>query len=487
MNLPTPYFQDDSVTIYNCDCRDILPLLSGIDTMITDPPYELGFMGKDWDKSGVSFDSRTWQLIAAACLPGAPLLAFGGTRTWHRIVCAIEDGGWEIRDTLMWLYGSGFPKSLDISKAIDKAAGAEREVIGQNPNHRNPETDHHERWNNAVLNPDITAPATSAAKEWQGYGTALKPAWEPICLAMKPLDGTFAHNALTHGVAGLNIDGGRIGTSEVKQVESWGGTKFGYHGQGQGFQRHTGDGTAHPQGRWPANLILSHTSDCKCVGTKKVKGSLCDKPSDCKVDGVTSFEGMRGNRPPRGYADANGLEEVPLWECSPDCPVRMLDEQSGELKSGGYPPAGGQRSHISTYGKPNVRGDQQFGANEGGASRFFYTAKASRAERDHLIDAIPEPCGMMEDDNYPIKTGSGNLRDTRRKNDHPTVKPLDLMIYLVKLLMPPKNGVVLDPFMGSGTTGLACQKLGIKFIGIDNKERNCAIAAKRMSQSVMSL
>lgn len=337
-----------------------------VDTIITDPPYGLEFMGKEWDapwksdrrqvfdgsladdKSspfkrqkvrygvGGSYGGRVeqmhafqkymaeiWKAALRVAKPGAMLLSFGGTRTFHRLACAIEDAGWEIRDCIMWLYGSGFPKSHDISKAIDKKAGAKREVVGKGkgrtggkaqPNGGSTFSDDNYQWPGDY---DITAPATNDARLWDGWGTALKPAWEPIIVAMKPTDGTFVNNALKHGVAGFNIDGSRIPSEG---------------------------------GRFPANVIL--------------------------------------------------------------------DEEAGTLL-----------------------GEQ---------SRFFYCAKASKKDR-----------------------GEGN--------NHPTVKPTALMEYLCRLTSTPTGGVVLDPFMGSGTTGLACKATGREFIGIELNEDYYHIAKTRLA------
>ena len=197
-------------TLRHGDCRDIMATMdaSSVDAIVTDPPYGLAFMGKDWDHGvpGVEF----WTEALRVAKPGAHLLAFGGTRTFHRLACAIEDAGWEIRDTIMWVYGSGFPKSHDVSKAIDKAAGAEREVVGQ----RDTKTGSNKETNWKCSSPrimDVTAPATDAARQWSGWGTALKPAWEPIIVARKPLCGTVAENVLRHGTGGINIDGCRAG------------------------------------------------------------------------------------------------------------------------------------------------------------------------------------------------------------------------------------------------------------------------------------
>ena len=440
-----PYYESKGIMIYHGDCREVLPDLGPSETCITDPPYGLEFMGKDWDRVGGNRhslpgigerktpwpNSRGWnekrcvkcghlshggspckcerpefrvaddrwlrmqdqycewfRHILSALKPGAILLSFGGTRTWHRLACAIEDAGFEIRDTLMWLYGSGFPKSIDISKAIDKKNGVEREDKFEGVfQRRNGPTGNKKcpvcgKWlvsGSPCLCPRPQDAAVSdSAKTWEGWGTALKPAWEPIIVAMKPLDGTFVENALTHGVAGLNTDAGRI-ECKKKAVEN-----------------------ANTKGRFPANVLLD--------------------------------------------------EEA----------ARMLDEQSATLKSGvgtvkkatakGYQPnAFGKESRLE--GTPCVTyGDS------GGASRFFYTAKASGEERN---------------DGYNVK------------NVHPTVKPLNLMRYLCKLTATPTGGTVLDPFMGSGTTLVAARDCGRRAIGIEIKEKYCEIAAKRLAQEVL--
>jgi len=286
LELPPAYYQDDAVYIIHGDCREKLANLKSIFSAVpTDPPYELGFMGKSWDSQGVSFQKETWEIIRKSCLPGAPLLSFGGTRTQHRIACAIEDGGWEIRDCLIWCYGSGFPKSLSIGKAIDKVKGAEREVIGKYKHPRSVEQGKaiDNSWGNESLDNtlenyvtqgddkrtlkerlEITAPITPEAKLWEGYGTALKPAYEPIILAMNPLDGTFANNALKYGVAGLNIDGCRVGMTQddVNSRRSRNGesvaklTIFGNESGTINFAN-----AINTQGRFPANFLLGYPED----------------------------------------------------------------------------------------------------------------------------------------------------------------------------------------------------------------------------------
>ena len=250
------------------DCRDRLKELpdNSIDSIVTDPPYELGFMGKSWDASGVAYDVRVWQECLRVLKPGGHLLSFGGSRTYHRMACAIEDAGFQIRDQIMWVYGSGFPKSLNVSKAIDKAAGAEREVIGVRTDGMSATAMKPDKgWNansmGSVL--DVTAPATAEAKVWNGWGTALKPAHEPIVLARKPLDGTVANNVLKHGVGGINIDGCRVdfvsegdrNESTTKNQHKDFGTKPMTNNNVYGDYSMMQPANYNPTGRFPANFI----------------------------------------------------------------------------------------------------------------------------------------------------------------------------------------------------------------------------------------
>ena len=257
---PTWQTDDGGVKFYLGDCLDILPTLEpgSVDAVVTDPPYNLGFMGKSWDKSGVAFQPETWAAMLRVAKPGAHLLAFGGTRTFHRMTCAIEDAGWEIRDCLMWVYGSGFPKSLDVSKAIDKAAGAERERIRGVRSGIVRATYAQDAWSKEFKDSILSSqPITDAAHQWQGWGTALKPAWEPIILARKPIEGTVAANVLKHGTGALNIDGCRIHTGEKAGGSHAPCLQFG----GQNTRPYQEDYVAEPaqpsmEGRWPANLLL---------------------------------------------------------------------------------------------------------------------------------------------------------------------------------------------------------------------------------------
>lgn len=352
----TPYYQEAGIVIYHGDCHEVLPQLApgSVDTLITDPPYHLvsqdkrdhrraspsikqrtkigGFMNQAWDGGSIAFDPATWAAALRVAKPGAMLLAFGGTRTWHRLACALEDAGWELRDTLMWVYGSGFPKSHDISKAIDKADGVERtEVIGRSlyegrrPNAWGGKHGGDNAYGfNAQPEMPIFAPATEAAKEWDGWGSALKPAYEPILLAMKPLDGTFAQNALKWGVAGLNIDGARIETDQHP------GLHKSFSNQGHpGYQRPWRDGSTMPEykptphGRWPANIILDEAA-----------AALLDHQAG-------DHPGMSGGRATDNRK--SGHEAIPSFNRKPSAPF--------------------------------MRGDS------GPVSRFFYVAKADRLER----------------------------------------------------------------------------------------------------------
>ncbi len=339
--------------------------------VVTDPPYELAFMGRKWDASGISFRPETWRAVYDVMLPGAWLVAMGGTRTYHRMACAIEDAGFEIRDCLMFLYGSGFPKSLDVSKAIDRMTGAEREVVGKMPfpGGTNPRRAMGDGWQEA---PDITAPATSEAAAWAGWGTALKPAFEPIVLARKPCVGTVAANLLRHGCGALNIDASRVAGVKPDTVRGGHRQQDGYGMLGQGAILDDG------KGRYPANVLHDGSPDV--------------------LDAFAAF----------GSDHVSGGRRV------------------------------GNSKMFGVKAQPEVV--TGFG-DTGTAARFFYSAKADAADR----------------------------ADSR----HPTVKPVDLIRYLVTLVTP-KRGRVLDPFAGSGTTGEACMLLGFDCTMIERDATHAA-------------
>jgi DNA modification methylase len=393
------------------DCRDVLRTLAdnSVDSVVTDPPYELGFMGKSWDSTGIAYDVTVWAECLRVLKPGGHILAFGGSRTFHRLAVAVEDAGFEIRDTIAWIYGSGFPKSLDVSKAIDKKAGAEREVTGQRQGAQSNSTGKFGGWGNdngsGVSSFNETAPSTAEAQQWSGWGTALKPAFEPIVVGRKPFGKgvTVAENVLAWGVGGLNIDASRIGTEKVTINTFDNGAKPFGGAVGEPFT------SRQSEGRWPANVIL---------------------------DEVTAG---------------------------------LVDEQSGQVK--------GQVGMSKTKGDFRfIEGDtetvQKFDqgkTDSGGASRFFYQAKASKRDRNEGLEGLQDSRGgserMNNSDGRKAEIGESD-RLPVTKNHHPTVKPTQLMRYLIKLVTPP-GGTVLDPFTGSGSTGKAALLDGYKFVGAE--------------------
>jgi DNA modification methylase len=442
------------------DCLAVMPTLdaNSVDAIVCDPPYGLSFMGKNWDHGipGVAF----WAEALRVAKPGAHLVAFGGSRTFHRLACAIEDAGWEIRDTLSWLYGSGFPKSLDVSKALDKqrqdnpdwikvgawlksqrgaagisakalcaAIGAhgevnhggaasnwengfscptweqwlamkaavgfgdemdaevwrlngrkgqpgeawdQREVIGEQTKARSEAGRSalptmgagvkYETW-------DVTAPATDAAKQWAGWGTALKPSHEPIILARKPLSGTVAATVTQWGTGAINVDACRI-AGQPRTTHADGnriGDRTGATGQVWGQQGATYEGAA---GRWPANVVLSHAPECRQVGTRKVKGSGSQpRHNTAEAHNRTNSMGKAtADWTTTGYGDADGTETVPAWECAPGCPVAMLDAQSGERPGC---TVSGTKANKSGYHGFSPMDRREWYGDTGGAARFF--------------------------------------------------------------------------------------------------------------------
>ena len=392
------------------DCMEAMRDLPdcSIDSGVTDPPYGLEFMGKEWDKHATPADFQEWCRqwgveVLRVLKPGGHLLAFGGTRTYHRLVCGLEDAGFEVRDTLAWMYGSGFPKSLDVSKAIDKAAGEERRIVGTGaavkrmiPGADQKQTGSWIKDNGREFVPTVTAPATDAALQWKGFGTALKPAYEPIVLARKPLVGTVAANVMAHGTGALNIDGCRIeGIKDVPASprRAAQGSAYGDLGNDPG----TGGGFDPTVGRWPANVLLD--------------------------------------------------EEA----------AAILDAESGESVS----KSGKPRSGTSGEGWGLTATGAEYD-DRGGPSRFFYCAKTSSNERHRGLDDM-----------------SLFASDGPSKNTHPTVKPVALMQWLCRLVTPP-GGTILDPFLGSGTTGIAATLGGFDFIGIEREDEYMQIARSRI-------
>ena len=360
---------DGKVKLLHGDCMIRMQELStnSIDAIVTDPPYGLGFMNREWDDiSKIKLFHHKWAIEALRVLkPGGHLLSCGGTRTYHRMTCAIEDVGFEIRDAVLWCYASGFPKSQNIAKAIDKKLGVKSEVISTQtlPDHRgdNYKQGHREY---EYIEHEVTKATSEQAKEWEGWGTALKPAVEPICLARKPIaEKTIAANVMVYDTGGLNIEASRIYGSEDDA-----------------------------NGRYPSNLLLDEEA-----------AQILDEGSEV----TKSSRANLTSKPGKIYGNGEGLP-----------------------------------SYTGLYGFND----------SGGPSRFFYVAKASSSER--------------------------------KESEHPTIKPVTLMKYLVRLITPP-NGTVLDPFAGSGTTLEAAYQLGFNAIGIELDIENLETMIKRMQQGVL--
>lgn len=412
------------------DSRDILKELedNSVDSIVTDPPYEIGFMGKAWDNSGIAYDTEFWKECMRVLKPGGHLLAFSHSRTYHRMAVAVEDAGFEIRDQILWVYGSGFPKSHNIGKAVDKIQGNEREVIGISKNDRpNSQVKGGRGFDSAFNTGQEHQPIieTKGNSQYEGWGTALKPAHEPIVMGRKPFKGTVAENMIEWGTGGINIDGCRIGTD--------GATKRSHQAEHKKKDDGTEDRSEHwartghqiiklNEGRFPANIIFDEEAG------------------------------------------------------------KILDEQTGELK-----PATSRTStkpsDATSYKLGGDANPNQIYGDTGGASRFFYCPKASKRDRNEGCDALEEKTtrgaiGLNKVGGKP--TGYNKDGNRKSQNHHPTVKPTDLLAYLVRLVTP-KGGIVLDPFMGSGSTGKACMREGMNYIGIEMNKEYYEIAKARIS------
>jgi len=405
---------DNTKTILLGNNLDLLKTLedNSVDSIVTDPPYGLSFMNKKWDYDVPSVE--LWKECYRVLKHGGHVLSFGGTRTYHRMVVNIEDAGFEIRDQIMWLYGSGFPKSLNIGKAIDKIEGNEREVVGISDNTR----DRNNHDYNSVGNfgsKEILE--TKGNSEWEGWGTALKPANEPICLARKPLsEKSVAENVLKWGTGGINIDGCRVSHNEPirpMKAQEGGNKVYGQAGRKEDTTELKEDG------RFPANVILDEEAG------------------------------------------------------------QILDEQSGISKSGDIKPYNQKNTNSYSGSMPIFRNVNHKG-DKGGASRFFYCAKASKKDRNEGLKSfeIKRP-----DERNEIGMGSFSEKGIQpQQNFHPTVKPTDLMRYLCRLVTP-KNGIVLDPYMGSGSTGKGAILEGFSFIGMELDEEYFNIAKARIENA----
>ena len=542
-----------------------------IDAIIVDPPYNLAFMGKKWDSKGGPRAFQQWcEEWGRECFrvlrTGGHILSFGGTRTYHRMASGLEDAGFDIRDCITWLYGTGFPKSLNISKAIDKRGGedvswfgdwlkkwrkdngiAQKEVAKLFPSKTGNLTGCVANWElgfnlptneqfnlicshfglpfdsieeakrevlgtvemrdtskirlavshmadgtdpSATRMVEMTAPSTTPAQRWSGYGTALKPASEPIVVAQKPKDGSYVSNVMKHGVGPLNIDACRIGLSsgDDPRLGGKGSWKTDNMAQNAYGERKGKKISSSSLGRWPANVVLTHDERCVQKGEKVVVGNG-HVPAQGKGN---PFGGVNDKpREERHYKE----EVVENWECVEECPIHILDKQSGITKSTTRPPTGkalfapndDNRSvkwNANSVQDTTTRGHK----DKGGASRFFYCAKPSKKERNAGCENIePKEMGRHQSslDGGKMLTGSGNERSNIKHNFHPTVKPVALIEWLITLVCPSyeamqRQPVILDCFVGSGTTGMAAQRLNVDFIGIDANEEYLAIAKARI-------
>lgn len=515
------YSENENYKLYHGNMLDMSEVIepNSIDSIITDPPYELNFMNKGWDNSGIAFQPDTWKKCYEVLKPGGHLLAFGGSRTFHRIACAIEDAGFEIRDTIMWLYGSGFPKSMDISKSLDKRNGkqnedftkfgnyvkrcreakgyskndidkimgtntacawwegrmykddfivqlpdkenyyklkevldmnddydyliewqeAEREVIGKKESgcFNGQEKDRYTIGSSKSLEVDITIPSTDLAKQWQGWGTALKPSFEPIIVARKPFKGSLVDNVIEYGVGGINIDECRVGNEERTQFSGRSQSKSTVYNSYNQDNAHYET----VQGRFPANTILTYDE--------------------------SDFDEVCG-----GFPNTKSQK-----------PRNVSNEYTSAI-----------------YGKYAERQENCIYNDSGSASRYFYCAKASKKDRDeglenfiattdkakgNGLDRICEFCGVSQLTPELCHCEVKSWITKPRKNTHPTVKPTSLMQYLVRLVTP-NGGIVLDPFNGSGSTGKAVmyenkeRNKGYKYIGIELTEEYLPISKARI-------
>jgi DNA modification methylase/predicted RNA-binding Zn-ribbon protein involved in translation (DUF1610 family) len=517
---------------------------SSVDAIVTDPPYGLskepdmvevlthwlagddyhhtgaGFMGKSWD----SFvpGPATWREAFRVLKPGGHLLCFAGTRTFDLMGISLRLAGFEIRDSMLyWGHGQGFPKSLDVSKAIDasllRGGSNTRRLKQTNEEDRSEigvrfEPDRNngfKREYDAIKRVPITAPATPEAERWAGWGTALKPAHEPIVVARKPLIGTVSQNVLAHGTGALNIDQSRIGTGDNLGRPTGSGA-FGLIND-DGWVPTLERTNTHPQGRWPANVILSHHPACVRVGVRRVKGSNGVRGSDAGNTMYGAGKGLQRQSTGQqvGYASPDGTETISAWECHEECAVAALDAQSGERP--GFRTQTDRKGRDKFAGVPYgtgmmmPAGERQGFNDTGGASRFFltvapdlpidgedvtrfcYVPKSSRAERNAGLDGMPVGMGFEKNTSKRQRrvdpdTGVVSEYDFTprgQSNVHPCVKPLELMKWLITLVTPP-GGTVLDPFTGSGSTGCAAAQLGVDFIGIEQSAEYAAIAEARI-------
>jgi len=421
--------------LHNGDCLNILKMMIEdevfVDSIVTDPPYELGFMGRSWDSTGIAFQKETWELCFKVLKPGGHLLAFSGSRTYHRMAVAIEDAGFEIRDQVMWLYGSGFPKSMNVGKALDKKLGNERIKTGEKKTHSNKgikQSEQRTAIGAGAFGQEVEEDVTVGTTEWEGWGTALKPAHEPLVLARKPLsEKSVVDNVLKHRTGGINIDECRVEGNDAKYPD----TNPDFRDQGRQSKENMGIN----------KLSFGQTENVK---RKKVVRKSRDE------NGVWTDENSGMKQEENHFADAD--------------------------------PRGRFPSNIMHDGSDSIK--ELFEDK----SRYFYCAKTSKAERNQGLDNFPiknkkggggTSNNVWYEDDVNSASGKFGSEKAPSKNVHPTVKPIKLMKYLCRLITP-KGGTVLDPFMGSGSTGMAAKEENFDFVGIEKEEEYFNIASARI-------
>ena len=423
------------IRLHNYDCLNVLKMMIEdevfVDSIVTDPPYELGFMGRSWDSTGIAFQKETWELCFKVLKPGGHLLAFSGSRTYHRMAVAIEDAGFEIRDQVMWLYGSGFPKSMNVGKALDKKLGNERIKTGEKKTHSNKgikQSEQRTAIGAGAFGQEVEEDVTVGTTEWEGWGTALKPAHEPLVLARKPLsEKSVVDNVLNHRTGAINIDGCRVEGNDAKYPDT--------------------------------------NPDFRDQGRQSKENMGIDKLSFGQTENVKRKKVVRKSR------DENGV-----W----------TNDNSGMKAEGSEyadaDPRGRFPSNIMHDGSDSIK--KLFEDK----SRYFYCAKTSKAERNQGLDNFPiknkkggggTSNNVWYEDDVNSASGKFGSEKAPSKNVHPTVKPIKLMKYLCRLITP-KGGTVLDPFMGSGSTGMAAKEENFDFVGIEKEEEYFNIASARI-------
>ena len=456
--------------LHNGDCLNILKMMIEdevfVDSIVTDPPYELGFMGRSWDSTGIAFQKETWELCFKVLKPGGHLLAFSGSRTYHRMAVAIEDAGFEIRDQVMWLYGSGFPKSMNIGKTLDKKLGNERESLGTKIKKAGDMRSGN--YDKGGDYDDIELEITKGNSEWEGWGTALKPAHEPLVLARKPLsEKSVVDNVLKHRTGGINIDECRVEGNDAKYPD----TNPDFRDQGRQSKENMGID----------KLSFGQTENVK---RKKVVRKSRDENGVWTNDnsGMKAEGSEYADADPRGRFPSNVMHDGS--DVVKDIfPNTKSSNVSRERKAGTeFGQSSGWNKHNNVdSGLMPAYGD------DGSASRYFYCAKTSKAERNQGLDNLP----TKKASSMPGRRNPDDMKDskidndvtgrfvTQKKNIHPTVKPIKLMKYLCRLITP-KGGTVLDPFMGSGSTGMAAKEENFEFVGIEKEEEYFNIATARI-------